>query len=704
MSITTIDENGNISITANHPNSDSPILSGIDTTVGAFGNVQAEESPGFDDKAYRMLKGNEWIAYAHDPGGENPIRSIRQEDGGPLMLEGLGVVFTDHKNPDLLGTFFMKGTDFNLPEQGKEIPVMYSHGYDSTIGQRKIGTAHVREMDAGVWAQIQIDMHEDYLADIKPYLEKIRGFVEDGILGLSSGSALHTVDFEPAGRSWWIKQWWLHELSLTVQPAEFKTLENLDVLKRIITKSSLWSPLERDAAKGPRATAGISTKSTDTKDEEDVQSVSAKEMTMSATQVIVPPETRDDEGSGVGNPPAEDANQQFLRFMEQQNNQFSNMMNQFIEFITTDPRVKNVGYFSVDGGGADKNIRNKGDFMLAVVRQDYKRIKELYSDPTRALGTDDPTAGGVTVPPDFRAELIKINEQISPILAAVDRVPVFSRAGSVPALNQQDVTFDINAFQSADSAGVQAAIVAENDPIPETNAVFRKIDYRLWSLGGLQYASNQLLKYTAIQLEEELRNLFTTTIRNREEATILRGTGSGMPLGIVEAPCKIALTNGATGTFDYDNVLDMNKKLYPQDENAVMWVFNRDLIPKIGKLEVSAGSGGVYMASGDGGFRAQGDQFSRRMLMGYPQVYSQFMPLAAASNTFAILADFSTYALFQYDEMQIAVSEHYRFGNDQMAWRFTHEIDGKPKWHKPKKGGDPAKTETSPMVVMSNTP
>ncbi len=111
---------------------------------------------------------------------------------------------------DLTGEYFSKDTDFGEP--GK-LPVMYHHGMDDTLKRRRIGTAETRIEDAGLWAEAQLNLRDDYE-------RKIYEMAKSGKLGWSSGAAAHTVEKVDAGKASHITQWYMAEASLTPTPAE----------------------------------------------------------------------------------------------------------------------------------------------------------------------------------------------------------------------------------------------------------------------------------------------------------------------------------------------------------------------------------------------------------------------------------------------------------------------------------------------------
>jgi len=131
---------------------------------------------------------------------------------GDGRIEGYLVKFTDASRPDLVGDFFNAQTDFDL-EPGDTSRVYYNHGLDPVLKRRKLTKGTMRVDDVGVWIEAQLTMRDDYE-------RAIYAMAEAGKLGWSSGTLPNLVEYEPVGKSRYIKSWPLgKDASLTPTPA-----------------------------------------------------------------------------------------------------------------------------------------------------------------------------------------------------------------------------------------------------------------------------------------------------------------------------------------------------------------------------------------------------------------------------------------------------------------------------------------------------
>lgn len=171
--------------------------------------------------------------------------------GDDLVIEGWLVRFSDENSPDLSGEYFTKSTDFGPLSDLGEIVVAshYDHGMDAEIGRERLGLAHLKMMDEGVWARHQIKRRVAYLRALDTAAKG-----EGTGLGQSSGSAAHVADRGPKGRARPITYWPLVEASITPTPCEPTTGA---VVKSITVSALLTSiPDGSDAPTGSDDVAG----------------------------------------------------------------------------------------------------------------------------------------------------------------------------------------------------------------------------------------------------------------------------------------------------------------------------------------------------------------------------------------------------------------------------------------------------------------
>ncbi len=133
---------------------------------------------------------------------------------------GYLVRFSSAETPDLAGDFFTKDTDFGIVK-GQKTPIYFNHrmplkmkGGGQIMVKHKIGEGSMEIDETGVLLDAIIWNRDNYEKAIIQAGQK-------NLLGWSSGTAAHLVDYEPAGKSKFIKSWPLGlDASLTPVPCE----------------------------------------------------------------------------------------------------------------------------------------------------------------------------------------------------------------------------------------------------------------------------------------------------------------------------------------------------------------------------------------------------------------------------------------------------------------------------------------------------
>jgi HK97 family phage major capsid protein len=255
---------------------------------------------------------------------------------------------------------------------------------------------------------------------------------------------------------------------------------------------------------------------------------------------------------------------------------------------------------------------------------------------------------------------------MSPIIGRCTRVPVKSDHGRWPALDQYFAP-TAGAGGTALAGRITATATAEMTALTETQAQLVELEWTIHKEGGYVEVSNELIADSPMAIDVLLRRLFGVAIASKKERHILRGSGAGEPLGILNAACTIAATTAADNAFAYVDALTMRSR-FKRVGGEPCWVIHPGLWPDIGKFEVSAGSGGVWQANLQTGLGST--------LLGYPIFESEHMPQDDYDD--ALLADMKGYVLFEKEELSIAFSEHAAFTSDKGTWRFTARFDGQP--------------------------
>jgi len=571
----------------------------------------------------------------------NPA-TIKSETEDTITVAGWLVKFG---GADLYDERFDASTNFWLDSIGNSPVILYDHGMNGAVSKSVLGKGVVTQMEDGLWVEAELAKHDKYV-------QQIAVLIGHGVMGWSSGSVGHLVDRDESETPVLIKSWPIVEASLTVTPAEPRTLGVQQL--RALTEHTP-APEEPE----PQATEEV-----------------AGPVERAVVTVLSNPHPAQQENT------VDTEIQSQLSAMDAKFDAISEILKRF----ESEPALKNGGFVTPDGGTADKNVRSFADYLTALRRNDVKRLSEHYKV---ALAEDSATTGGYLVPTEFQAQLKEVAAEQGVVRSRAFVIPMSAREMTIPVLNQ---TTAPTAGNTSFFGGVSAAWVDEAGALTETEPTFRNMKLVAHKLGGYSLSSNELLADSAVALEALLKRLFGGAIAWYEDYAFLRGNGVGKPLGIQNAPALISVSRAGSGNdFDPADVGAMLKRLPPSSMRNAVWVMHPYVIPSLIALTASSSAAVTWIGDFRNGMPAT--------LLGLPIVFSEKM-VASGSAFDVLLADFGYYVIGNRNEISIAYSEHYKFANDQGAWRFTHRVDGQP-WLNSSITLSDASSTISPFVALS---
>ncbi|HEY1409158.1 MAG TPA: phage major capsid protein, partial [Promineifilum sp.] len=472
------------------------------------------------------------------------------------------------------------------------------------------------------------------------YWNIVEQMLATGKAGLSSGTIGHLARRKGSE----ITRWPIVEESITLTPAEPRTVDGVTRLKHLVEANPELEAIVTEADGTPAVGDAATDEAEANQIETTIQIVESDDMA-EETQAKVTALTEKVDGLSEG-------------------------LNKIMEVMENSPALKRAGYTTDDGGAADETHKSFGDFLLAIKRRDAKRLAQVYKaqrddGDTKDMAEAAGATGGYLVPAEHLTPLLRLAGMNSPVYQRVNRVPVRTDAGEWPALDQF-VAPTAGSGNTALAGGITSTTTAEAAALTETQATFVNIEYRVHKIGGYVEVSNELIADSPESIEALLTSLFGIAVGARNERNILRGTGVGEPLGILNAPSVIGVTTATDNVFALADALSMRSR-FKSVGGSPVWIIHPGIWPDIGVFETSAG-GGVWMANQAASMPSS--------LLGYPILESEHMP--APNTDDVILADLSAYVLFERQALSIAFSEHAAFTTDKGTWRFTVRNDGQP--------------------------
>jgi HK97 family phage major capsid protein len=322
------------------------------------------------------------------------------------------------------------------------------------------------------------------------------------------------------------------------------------------------------------------------------------------------------------------------------------------------------------GAVLDKEFKSGSDYFRhawhlqqnAEMLGKMERIKNAYSSVV-------PSDGGFLVPESLRSGLLEI---------ALESSIVRPRATVVP---METATVDFPAIDSSTNVGsVYGGMVAywteESAALIESQAKFMRIRLDAKTLTGLAVVPNQLLADSMASFAALLETAWPRTLAWYEDLAYMAGTGVGEPLGFMGAGNSAAVeqakeTGQSAATIVLENIIKMYSRMLPGSLARGIWVVSPETLPELFTLALSVGTGGgpVMLTNVAGP--------APMTIFGRPIVVSEKAGRLGTRSDISFV-DLSYYLIGDRQTMSTDSSTHWKFGNNQTAFRIIQRVDGRP--------------------------
>lgn len=326
---------------------------------------------------------------------------------------------------------------------------------------------------------------------------------------------------------------------------------------------------------------------------------------------------------------------------------------------------------SVQVGAPRERFTTLGE-QLAAVRNAAAQGGVIDQRLFAATGLNETVTsdGGFLVQTDFSSQMLQDLVNSEDLANRCRRVTISGNANSMK-MNGVDET----SRASTRSGGVLGYWKAEAAQYSSSKPKFREIELNLHKLIGLCYATDELLS-DAAALEGFIRQAFVEEFRFQRNEAIINGTGSGQPLGILNAGCLVSVTKESgqkADTIVAENIVKMYSRMFASSRSNAVWLINQDVEPQLFTMSLAVGTGGVPIYMPAGGLSGQ----PYGTLFGRPVIAIENCPTLGDVGDI-IFADLNGYILAEKGGIESAMSIHVKFDYDESVFRFTMRVDGQP--------------------------
>lgn len=319
---------------------------------------------------------------------------------------------------------------------------------------------------------------------------------------------------------------------------------------------------------------------------------------------------------------------------------------------------------------------NMADFAHSVAMNAVKNHDEKLSKWTnhvKATGMSESVSsdGGFLVPAEFRAQLMQDSLEASVVYQRCLAIPMSSNLVNIP-------TVDVTSHATTVFGGVVIYHAGEADEYTKSKPKFGRVSLALdKKLIGLCYVTNEMLEDSPISMEPLLGKMFTDAIAFQRDEDIINGTGAGMALGVLKAPCLVtqAIESGQKLSIATQNIVKMYSRIKP-GRNCIV-LANPDTFPQLATLTLNVGTGGTAVGLVQSAVNAPG-----MTILGKPLFLTEHCQTLGTTGDI-IFADFGQYLVGEKvgGGMSVASSIHLQFLTDEVAYKVTLRFDGQP-WEK----------------------
>ncbi len=293
-----------------------------------------------------------------------------------------------------------------------------------------------------------------------------------------------------------------------------------------------------------------------------------------------------------------------------------------------------------------------------------------------------PSEGGFLIQKDQSTDLIQKAFSEGDILSRVNKKPLGPNSDGVkiPYLKEN------SRVAGSRYGGVQTFWVEQGGAITASQADFGQLEWSLHKVASVGYVTNEMLKDSTFT-GAFMMDLFSRAITFAVEESIISGTGTGQPLGIRIAPCKITVpkeSGQAALSIVGDNALQMWSRLALSSRRNAIWLTSQDSEPQLWKMSAysiavegaNTATQGLPMVLPSG---VGMNQSNLPSLLGRPIVTTEHAQTVGTEGDF-MLWDPSEYLLVDKEGIETAASIHVRFLTDEQTFRVTYRVDGQPLW------------------------
>lgn len=322
-------------------------------------------------------------------------------------------------------------------------------------------------------------------------------------------------------------------------------------------------------------------------------------------------------------------------------------------------------------------FRNFGEFCAQVRNGTINpgaMDQRLITNALTTYGSEGVSAdGGFAVPPEWRATIMALVDAEDSLLSKTD----------MQTVSGNTITFPIDetsAWQA--TGGIQTYWDGEAATMTQSKPQLKDLTVKLHRLTALVPVTDELLE-DAPAMGGYVTRKAGEKIAFKLNDAIINGTGAGMPLGLMNAPCLVSVAKVASqvaATIHADNIVAMIARMPAKMYSRSVWLVNQDCIPQIMKLGFTVGNAAGTVAGGTGGLwlppsGLQGANVYGNIL-GRPVIVTEACQTLGTKGDIVLFDPTMYLSVMKSSGIKSDVSIHLYFDQNVTAFRFVLRMNG----------------------------
>lgn len=324
------------------------------------------------------------------------------------------------------------------------------------------------------------------------------------------------------------------------------------------------------------------------------------------------------------------------------------------------------------GAAIDREFSNSAEYFQTIWHQANRdaSMQAKLGRMRNAFSSTVPSEGGFLIPEVLRAELLRIALETGVVRPRARVIPMDSLRVPFPAI---DTTSNVSSVYG----GIVGYWTEEGAALTESQASFGRIVLDAKKLTAYTTVPNELLSDSVISFQAFIDQIFPEALSFYEDLAFLKGSGVGEPLGALSTGNAAIITvakelGQAAATIVWENIVKMFSRMLPGSLDRAVWIASIDTFPELATMALSVGTGGsaIWLNNGQDG--------PPMTILGRPVIFTEKATGVLGTQGDISFVDFGYYLVGDRQVMSALSSPHFKFGNDQTAFRIIERVDGRP--------------------------